>query len=678
MINDFKKLNPIQKELYRQLYKKSFYEFAKAFWETADPQKFVDGILVQFYCETFQYMARGWVNYDGPENPIPNIPISENVNVIDVRENKHNLCINIPPRHSKSMILNVLAGVWIWLNAPIKLASVSHTRDLAATMNNKRQKILNSEKFKFFFPEIKLTTNTTMSLKEDRGGELYSINRDAMTGYGFDIGICDDLTNAESARKDKEEMNNAWSFFQNTLPSRANDPTNYVILNIQQRLAPMDITGHIMSDSKLSSQYTFVVIPAQFEKLTYLVCPISGTVFEFNPGDYLWPERFGDYQNLRLQVGESVWQTQYLQKPIASDRTVIKDDMIIEKDEVDCPSIEQADTIYASHDFPVKDKESSDYLGSVLGYKVGSTLYIKDGLEKRMAFVKSVEYVKQLDDMFHGIIQIVEDKANGAPILQHLQDSISGLQGFQTGTKSKMQRLESASFYLLAGNVVFIKNKYNQITMEYELSNSLKNLKTKLLSFPFVDHDDIIDAFSQLVLFVFMDRMYMVYGRSFNDMNIINANTIHYDYSNIFFNKDGDIWKIAEIGIQYGVENKLIVLRELMFKSNVTDGLNKLKEFGPDKNVFIDASDNTDLLGVYTNDIVIEKYSDEDFEQSVGKLNLGFANKKILIDSSCKLLKADIDNFKYDKKRDDMTKFKTTKDGFVAFIRSAIKYYGGI
>ena len=76
MINDFKKLNPIQKELYRQLYKKSFYEFAKAFWETADPQKFVDGILVQFYCETFQYMARGWVNYDGPENPIPNIPIS--------------------------------------------------------------------------------------------------------------------------------------------------------------------------------------------------------------------------------------------------------------------------------------------------------------------------------------------------------------------------------------------------------------------------------------------------------------------------------------------------------------------------------------------------------------------------------------------------------------------------
>lgn len=676
MLDEFKKLTPLQRELYRQLYKRSFYEFAKAFWETCDPKQFVDGILVQFYCETFQYMARPWIDYNGPEKPIPNIPISDDVNIIDVREDKHNLCINIPPRHSKSMILNVLAGVWIWLNAPIKLASVSHTQSLAATMNMKRQRILNSEKFKFFFPEIKLITDTSYSLKDDRGGELYSINRNALTGYGFDIGVCDDLTNAESARKDKEEMNNAWSFFQNTLPSRVNDPSKYVILNIQQRLAPMDITGHIMNDVNLRNQYIFITIPAVFEKHTYLVCPISGTVYEFQPGDCLWPERFGDYQTLRFQVGETVWQTQYLQKPIASDRTIIKEDMIIEKDACECPDISQADMIYASHDFPVKDKETSDNLGSVLAYRVGSTLYIKDGLERKMSFIKSVEYVKALDIQFPGIIQVIEDKANGSPILQQLRDTVAGMQSFQPGTASKTQRLESASFYM--NSIVFVKTNFDMFTKTYSLSNSLKNLKDRLLAFPFVDHDDIVDAFSMLALFIFMDRRYMVYGRSFNDYNIVKASSMTIDYTSIFFNKEGDIWKVLEVGIQYGVENKIIVMRELLFRDSIENGIKRLKEFAPDKNVFIDASPNESLNGIFTTDVVIEKYVEEDFEKSVGQLNLGFGKKSVLIDESCKLLKADIDNFKYDKTKDDTAKFRTEKDGFVSCIRSAIKYYGGI
>ena len=47
--------------LYKNLYKKSFYEFVKAFWECADPNKFVDGKLIQFYCEIFQYMCRGFL-----------------------------------------------------------------------------------------------------------------------------------------------------------------------------------------------------------------------------------------------------------------------------------------------------------------------------------------------------------------------------------------------------------------------------------------------------------------------------------------------------------------------------------------------------------------------------------------------------------------------------------------
>lgn len=667
----------LQRILYRERYRKSFYDFVKDFWETSDPSKFVDGKLIKCYCEIFQYMCRKWIGYDEIDVVIPKF--SDSDEVIDVRQEKNNLCLMVPPRHTKSIIFNVFGPVWLWVSHPIKAVSISHTGSLATRMNSKRHAIINSDKFQFFFPEIKLVTNTSGFLQDKRGGELYSLNRNAFTGYGGDVIINDDLTNAESARKDQAEMANAWSYYQNTMPSRINDVSKCIIMNIQQRLAPNDIAGHILNDAKLAATYVFVTLPAIFDKTTHIVCPISGDIVTFNKGDCLWPERFGDYSTIRYQVGEAIFETQYLQNPIASDKTVIKPNMIVEKDSSEVPDISSADIVYSSHDFPVKDKDTSDLLGSVLAYRCNATLYIIDCLEKRMAFVKSVEYVRALDTLYPGIIQVIEDKANGSPILQQLQDEVAGMQAFQPGTASKMQRLESASLYLESKNVVFVKTEFDKMTQQWQYSESVQKLITRLQNFPFVEHDDIVDAFSMLVLFVFMDKRYMVYGRSFDSKNIIDASLIELTYSTVFFNKEGDNWKVLEIFVNYGETTQLIVSRELRFKASVEDGLQQLKEFAPSKNVFIDCSATDALQGMIQNSTIVERYGDfADFDKSVAQLNLAFANSSVLIDRRCDLLKSDIENFKFAKTKDENVKYATTKDGFVACLRTAMKYFGGI
>ena len=681
---DFRKLSPKMRLYYKALFQKDFYSFAQYFWCEADPAPFVDGFLVQFYCEFFQYLCRPWIGYEGPWEQ-PQIPdIDENTTIIDVRQNKQNGCINIPPRHSKSMIFNVLAGVWIWLSAPIKLASISHTGGLATSMNLKRQKILNSERFKYFFPEIELVTDSSHQLTDKRGAELYSISRSAALGYGADILVLDDLTNDEAARKDKEEMNNSWEFYHGTLPTRVNNQDKYIILNIQQRLAQNDITGRITADEKLASQYIFVVLPAQFQKETYIVMPISGKVFHFKKGAFLWPERFGDYSSLRTQVGETAWQTKYLQNPIATDKTYVKEEMIREENATDCPgwdigtgSIDElsVDMIYASHDFPVKDKASSDFLGSILAYRVKKVLYIVDCLEIKQAFTQNLAYVKGIDSHYPGSIQIIEDKANGSPLLQTLFDEVPGMQAYDPGMKGKEGRLESATPWIQAGNVVFMKTRFNQLNNKWELTPALQNLKTRLLNFPFVDHDDIVDAFSMLVLYVFLDLKYCVYGKSFTDANLLSSGSFTCDYSTVFFNKEGDIWKVLDIGVKYGEVTKLVALRETTWVSNIENGLKLLKEFAPDKNVFIDCSSNS-LGGIYTDDVICEVYGVGDFNLSVIQLNLALSNKKVLLDQQCKLTKTDLESFKYDIK--DNAKYRTTKDGFVCCLRIAMQYYGGI
>ena len=666
--------------LYKQLYRKSFYEFVKDFWSCVDPAKYVDGNLIKFYCEIFQYMCKPWVGYKEIDVDFK-VPDGEDADVIDIRSDKRNINISMPPRHCKSMIFNVFGPVWLWTLYPVKCVSVSHTEGLAVNMNLKRKMLINSERFKeLYSEEIILSSNSNSFLKDTRGGELYSSNRNALTGYGGDIIINDDLTNAEAARKDKEEMANAWSYYQNTMPSRINDPSKCIIINVQQRLAPNDITGHIMNDLKLASQYIFVVLPAIFKKKTYLICPISGDIITYEVGESLWKERFGDYTGLRFQVGESIFETQYLQNPISSDKTIVKSHMVVEMDECDVPPLSSADMIYSSHDFPVKDKETSDYLGSVLGYKVGSTLYVFDALEQRMGFVKSVNYVKELSNAYPGIIQVIEDKANGSPILQQLQETVSGMQSFQPGTQSKTQRLESATIYMNAGNVVLVRTQYDKLSNTYQLNESMQILKRKLLNFPFLDHDDIVDAFVQLTLFIFMDRKWLVYGRSFNDKNIINTYERNLTYTNVFFNREGDYWKVLEIAVDYCVDvTKLIVLRETSFKASIQDGILKMKEFAPKKTVFIESNSIESLYGLYSEKVSIENYAPADFEKSVASLQLGLGKKQILIMKDCKNLQVDLDTFKYDKSKDEnVLKFKTQKDGFIACLRTAVNFYGGI
>ena len=229
-----------------------------------------------------------------------------------------------------------------------------------------------------------------------------------------------------------------------------------------------------------------------------------------------------------------------------------------------------------------------------------------------------------------------------------------------------------------SGNVVFVKNKFDMLAQDYSLTDSLKNLTQRLLAFPFVEHDDIVDAFSQLVLFVFMDKRYMVYGRAFNDNNIVDTSKLKDDYSTVFFNKEGDVWKIARIVVEYGIETKLYVTKELRFKGSVKDGLAELKKFAPDKSVFIDCSETEAMYGMTDKDISVEKYMIDDFDKSVSQMNLAFAKKRVLLDKACHLVQNDIEAFKFSKSKDDNVKYITTKDGFVACLRVALHYFGGI
>ena len=83
------------------------------------------------------------------------------------------------------------------------------------------------------------------------------------------------------------------------------------------------------------------------------------------------------------------------------------------------------------------------------------------------------------------------------------------------------------------------------------------------------------------------------------------------------------------------------------------------------------------LTGMYDSNTFIERYGIDDFELSVNQLNKEFASNHVLVMTDCRKVIGDIESFKYDKSiNDNVKRFKTEKDGFVACLRVALKYYG--
>ena len=94
--------------------------------------------------------------------------------------------------------------------------------------------------------------------------------------------------------------------------------------------------------------------------------------------------------------------------------------------------------------------------------------------------------------------------------------------------------------------------------------------------------------------------------------------------------------------------------------------------------MFIDCSATEAMTGMIAKNTSIERYEITDFDMSVTQTNLAFSKKLILIDKWCVLTKSDIENFKFSKSKDETAKYVTEKDGFVACIRTALNYFGGI
>jgi predicted phage terminase large subunit-like protein len=142
-----------------------------------------------------------------------------------------------------------------------------------------------------------------------------------------------------------------------------------------------------------------------------------------------------------------------------------------------------------------KSEGSAKCAGFVLG-RIGSDVYIRDLVNKKMTFNESVQAVRVMSKLWpKARAKVIENKANGPALVDTLKKEIPGMVEFNP-KGSKEERAISVTPYFEAGNVWF---------PDPAEAPWVKDLINDLLSFPKGMYKDTVDALVQGVLYL-MDK----------------------------------------------------------------------------------------------------------------------------------------------------------------------------
>jgi predicted phage terminase large subunit-like protein len=224
------------------------------------------------------------------------------------------LIINIPPRHLKSISVNVAFPAWLLGHNPgEQIMCASYSQDLSFKHAQDCRLVMQQQWYKDLFPETQIVEDQNTKRKfitSARGHRIATSVGGTATGEGAQYLIVDDPVSAKQGESTAfRESANVW--FDQTFSTRLNDKRTGCIIVIMQRLHEEDLTGHLLAkggwehlclpmiaecDQKLSKGYINV---------------------DRKTGDLLQPTRIDNEEIARIknEVGSYAFSGQYQQRP---------------------------------------------------------------------------------------------------------------------------------------------------------------------------------------------------------------------------------------------------------------------------------------------------------------------------------------------------------------------------
>ncbi|MFW0862068.1 MAG: phage terminase large subunit [Candidatus Komeilibacteria bacterium] len=304
-----------------------------------------------------------------------------------------------------------------------------------------------------------------------------------------DLIICDDVENMAST-KTRESRNKTHQWLKGEVLPAGDINTRLIVV------------GNLLHEDSLLMRLKDE-IDKQWIDGKFLFFPLVD-----NKGKCLWPGKYPttqDLDNERKKIGNDIaWQREYLLNIVPDEDQAIFPEWIHYYDEIPPPM--KFDDIFTSHtevrigiDPAISKSNIADYTAMVPGLlyetKTDYKIYILPKIiNKRMNFPETVDVCKLLDESYKGKgthpTFIIEDVAYQKALPQQLKsEGIVNVMTTRPGLQDKRSRLVLTANLIKTGQILFPRHGAEQLIQQ-------------IIHFGVEKHDDLADAFSNLVLSV--------------------------------------------------------------------------------------------------------------------------------------------------------------------------------
>ena len=404
------------------------------------------------------------------------------------------IIINIPPRHMKSLAACVFFPAWVWSYRPAtQFLFASYAQTLSVRDSTRCRRLIQSPEYRERYDGVyQLTADQNQKTRYDNNRSGYRIATSvggSLTGEGGDIIVIDDPHKTDEALS-TTKRGAALEWFDTAMSTRLNDPKTGAYVIVGQRVHEDDLCGHLLEQGG----YYHLSLPVEYEP--------TATIY-FNgkadprtaDSELLWADRFGrtEVDELKTRLGAYNVAGQLQQRPAPLEGGVIKADWM--QWYTVAPTF---DAVVQSWDMTFKQTDSGSFVvGQVWGI-VGADKYLLFQIRKRLDFTETLNAVRRGTAEYPDTIKLVEEKANGAAVINTLRSEIENIipinsKTFRWSDQSKEARLNAVAPQFAAGNVY--------LPIE-ETAPWIPDYVAELTTFPSSRHDDQVDATSQALLYL--------------------------------------------------------------------------------------------------------------------------------------------------------------------------------
>ena len=393
------------------------------------------------------------------------------------------LMVSMPPRHGKSMMIDIYLPLWWLAQHPqdqVILASYGEVfargfggkvRDIVIERSDDLNILLNKD----------LTAADNWALTA--GGGMISVGvGGSITGRGANLLIIDDPVKNEEEAMSPTYRERMWNWWQATSQTRM-EP-NSVVVVVATRWHQDDLLGRIEDND--DGDWEVIKLPALAEKDDALGRSV---------GDPLWAERFFDdpaYESKQRNLSPYWWSALYQQRPSPEGGGLIKRDDF----EFYHTVPEKFDQMIQSWDLALKDKATNDYsVGQVWG-RCGANLYLLTQVRGHYSLSQVQQHMLAFQAKYPGALaKLVEDSAMGPAIKQTMTHTVPGIIPVNP-EGSKRSRAEAVEPLFDAHNV-FVPMREDGTKSKW-----VWQFIEELVQFPKGANDDQLDACTQALTYL--------------------------------------------------------------------------------------------------------------------------------------------------------------------------------